>query len=73
MRKYEELEKRMLSEVKTYLRKKEVDLTNKDEVYGALDDFCSDEIVRYMDENNLELMFWIDYYAGDIKINVSDL
>ena len=74
MKKYKELENKMLVEVKTYLQKNEIDLLNRDAVFGALDEFCSDEIEKYMDDNNLELMFTVDFTENnELEIEVTDL
>ena len=52
---FSELEKQIRVEVLSYLIRGGVDLSNHDAVHGALDNFYSDTIVKYMDDNGLEL------------------
>ena len=52
---FKELEAEIREEVLNYLVKQNIDLSNNNEVNGALDTFESEVIIKYMDENNLEL------------------
>ena len=52
---FSELKEKLRKEILWHLTREEVDLSNHDAVHGALDDFYSDTIVKYMDDNGLEL------------------
>ena len=71
---FSELEKQIRGEVLIYLIRGGVDLSNHDAVHGALDDFYSDTIVKYMDDNGLELGYMFNITEdNDIQINVWEL
>ena len=68
---FSELEKQIRGEVLSYLIRGGVDLSNHDAVHGALDDFYSDTIVKYMDDTGLELGYMFNITEdNDIQINV---
>lgn len=54
-RDFKELEGKIRQEVLNYLVRQHIDLSNNDAVNGALDTFESETIIKYMDENGLEL------------------
>lgn len=62
-RDFNELEKQLRDDVLNYLVSGGADLSKREMVQDALDDFYSDTIVKYMDDNGLELGY---------KINITD-
>lgn len=52
---FKELESKIRQEVLNYLVKQNIDLSDNNAVNGVLDTFESQTIIKYMEENNLEL------------------
>lgn len=52
---FKELESKIRQEVLNYLVKQNIDLLDNNAVNGVLDTFESQTIIKYMEENNLEL------------------
>lgn len=68
---FSELEKQIRGEILSYLIRGGVDLSNHDAVHGALDVFYSDTIIKYMDDNGLELGYMFNITEdNDIQVNV---
>lgn len=52
---FTELKEEIRDEVLSFLVRRDINLSNNKEVNDALEDFYSETIVQYMDDNKLEL------------------
>lgn len=70
-RDFNQLKDQIRTEVLRYLVKGGADLSKRDQIQDALDNFYSEVIVDYMEKNNLELGYEFKITEdNDIQVNV---